>query len=73
MMRTKKKVLKEHEEQPRLYWLVEITSTDGEGLQFYVSAKDQHEAYIKADGYAELAENKQLWDCYKGMGFTLLP
>jgi hypothetical protein len=73
MMNTKKKVRKEQEKQPLKCWLVEITLTSGEGLQFYVTAKDQHEAYIKADGYAELAENKELLRCYQGKGFTLLP
>jgi hypothetical protein len=72
MMNTKKKARKEQEKQPLRCWLVEITLTSGEGLQFYVTAKDQVEAYKKADGYAELAENKQLLECYKSMGFKLL-
>jgi hypothetical protein len=74
MMKTKQTVRKELGKQPLKMWLVEITLTSGEGLQFYVSAKNQHEAYKKADGYAELAEgNKKLKECYKGMGFRLLP
>ena len=72
-MNTKKKAPKEQEKQPLKCWLVEITLTSGEGLQFYVTAKDQHEAYKKADGYAELAENKELLEWYKGRGFTLFP
>ena len=68
-----KKVRKGQEKQPMKYWLVEITLTSGEGLQFYVSAPNQVEAYKKADGYAELAENEKLRECYKGMGFRLLP
>ena len=72
MMSKKKKSLKGKEKQPMKYWLVEITLTSGEGLQFYVSAIDQHEAYKKADSYAELAENEKLRECYKGMGFKLL-
>jgi hypothetical protein len=72
MMITKKS-RKGNEKQPMNYWLVEITLTSGEGLQFYVSAKDQHEAYIKADGYAELAQNESLLRYYQGKGFTLLP
>lgn len=64
---------KGQEKQPLKIWLVEITSTDGEGLQFYVSAETQQEAYNKADGYAELAENKQLRRYYQKQGFKLLP
>ena len=72
-MEAKKGSPKGQEKQPLKLWLVEITSTDGEGLQFYVSARNQFEANQKADGYGELAENKQLWDCYKRMGFKYLP
>lgn len=57
---------------PKRYWLVEITSTDGDKLQFYVPAINQHEAYKKADEYAFLAENKELRKIY-GNGFKLLP
>jgi hypothetical protein len=72
-MTKKKTVRKEQEKQPMKYWLVEITLTSGEGLQFYVSAKNQFEANIKADSYRELAQNKELLKCYQGKGFTLLP
>lgn len=70
MEKTKKK----NEKQPLKVWLVEITLTSGEGLQFYVSARNQFEAYEKAEGYAELAEgNEKLKEYYKGLGFKLLP
>ncbi len=59
--------------EPMKYWFVEITLTSGEGLQFYVSAKDEQSAYQKAEGYSEMAENDYLADFYKGKGFTLLP
>lgn len=74
-MYKRKKVRKdEQEEQPMLYWLVDITLTSGEELQFYVSAINQYEANLKAHGYADLAESSEsLKECYKGMGFTLLP
>tara|TARA_R110000803_G_scaffold13218_14_gene37352 strand:+ start:1951 stop:2172 length:222 start_codon:yes stop_codon:yes gene_type:complete len=73
MKETKTKAPKEQEKQPMKYWLVEITLTSGEGLQFYVSAINEHEAYQKADGYSELAENELLKQCYDKMGFNLLP
>lgn len=41
------------------YWLVEITLTSGESLQFYVKAITQFYAYQKADNYAYLAENNE--------------
>jgi hypothetical protein len=69
MMKSKTKTQK----QPLKIWLVEITLTSGEGLQFYVSAKDQHEAYKKADGYAELAENDMLKEYYRSKSFMFLP
>jgi len=42
------------------YWLVEITSTDGEILQFYVSGLTKFDAYEKADGYVYWLENEKL-------------
>ena len=45
MMNTKKKARKEQEKQPIKYWLVDITLTSGEDLQFYVPAINQVEAY----------------------------
>ena len=53
------------------YWLVEITLTSGNMLQFYVYAINQFEAQKKADDYAELAEHKSLEKFYEG--FKLLP
>jgi hypothetical protein len=73
MVNTKKEASKGQEKQPMRYWLVEITLTSGEGLQFYVSAINKHEAYKKADGYAELAENDLLRKYYQNIGFKLLP
>lgn len=74
MMSTTRKVQKwQPEQEERNYFLVDITLTSGEELHFYVSAKDQHHAYQKADSYAELAENKSLFEFYLGKGFTLLP
>jgi len=72
-MYKKKKTSKEDEKQPLKCWLVEITLTSGEGLQFYVTAKDKFHAYEKADGYAELAENELLRKVYQSRGFTLFP
>ena len=54
------------------YWLVELTLTSGRVRTFYVKARYQHEAYEKADGYAELVENKQLFDTVTDQ-FRLLP
>lgn len=59
--------------EPMKYWFVEITLTSGEGLQFYVSAKDEQVANQKAEGYAKICENESLANFYKGKGFTLLP
>ena len=63
-MMNETKAPKEQEKQPMKYWLVEITLTSGEGLQFYVSARNQHEAYLKADSYSELAQNEKLFNYY---------
>lgn len=73
MMNTSKKSREGNQEQPRLYWLVGITLTSGEELQFYVSAKDEEHAQEKAESYAELAQNESLAKFYKGKGFTLFP
>jgi hypothetical protein len=73
MMNTTLKVPKGQLKQPKKYWLVEITLTSGEELQFYVSAINEQSAYEKADGYAELAENPSLANFYKRVGFRLLP
>jgi hypothetical protein len=62
-----------NQKQPLKVWLVEITLTSGKDLQFYVSAKTLHDAYKKADDYAELAENEHLYNYYNSKGFTMLP
>jgi len=63
----------EEGKQPLRCWLVEITLTSGEGLQFYVTAKDKYSAYEKADAYAKLAECEELKQYYMSKGFTLMP
>jgi hypothetical protein len=45
---------------PIRYWLVDITLTSGEVLQFYVKALTIGDAYEKADGYADLVSNDVL-------------
>jgi cellobiose-specific phosphotransferase system component IIA len=63
---------KNTQKQPIKYWLVEITLTSGDMLQFYAAAINQIEAYKKADEYAEIAEgNEKLMKFYKG--FKKLP
>lgn len=57
--------------QPMKYWLVEITLTSGEILEFYVKAINQFEANQKADGYAVLAQNRLLKNYFKQ--FRLMP
>lgn len=58
-MDKKKKV---SEKPPMKYWLVELTLTSGRVRTFYVKARFQHNAYEKADYYASLVSNKQLFD-----------
>ncbi len=50
---------RKHPEIMRL-WLVELTSTDGEVLQFYVNALTQFDAYEKADSYVYWLEDEKL-------------
>jgi hypothetical protein len=52
-------------------WLVEITSTDGEVLQFYVSSMTQFDAYEKADAYSHWVGNDKLKNNLKT--FRLMP
>jgi hypothetical protein len=52
-------------------WLVEITSTDSEVLQFYVSGMTQFDAYEKADGYSYWMTNEKLKN--KLSTFRLMP
>ena len=73
MMTPKNKDPRGHQKQPLKCWLVEITLTSGEGLQFYVTAKDEFSAYQKADEYAIMAEDESLRKFYQSKGFTLLP
>jgi len=42
------------------YWLVKITLTSGEILQFYVKTLTLFDAYEKANSYAVLVENDKL-------------
>jgi len=50
------------EEQTKIinYWLVEITSTDGEILKFYVSGLTRFDAQEKAESYTYWTANKKL-------------
>ena len=52
-------------------WLVEITLTSGEVLQFYVSGLTQFDAYEKADGYTYWMTNEKLKN--KLSTFRLVP
>ena len=54
------------------YWLVELTLTSGRVRTFYVKARFQKDAYEKADYYASLESNKQLFDLATSK-FRLLP
>lgn len=73
MMSTTRKDPKGQSKEPLRCWFVEIPLKGGEGLQFYVTAINEHEAYKKADTYAEIAKNESMAKIYKGRGFTLLP
>ena len=53
------------------YWLVELTLTSGRVRMFYVKARYEYVAYQKADYYASLVSNKQLFDLTTG-NFKLL-
>jgi len=68
----KKKAKAKSKKPPMKYWLVELTLTSGRVRTFYVKARYQHEAYEKADGYAYLASNEQLFDLVTSK-FRLLP
>ena len=63
---------KKTEKPPMKYWLVELTLTSGRVRTFYVKARYQHDAYEKADYYASLVDNKQLFETVTGK-FKLLP
>ena len=70
-MKNRKKKQKD-EKVPLRYFLVELTLTSGRVRTFYVKARYLHEAYEKADFYASLASNRQLFDSVTG-DFRLLP
>ena len=54
-----------------IYWLVEITSTDGEILQFYVSGLTRFDAQEKAESYSYWTANERLKN--KLSTFRLMP
>lgn len=56
----------EDEKQPIRYWSVELALTSGEVLKFYVKAKDEFEAYKKADGYSMWVSNEKLLNHLRG-------
>jgi len=66
-----KKLSKEEKAKIINYWLVEITSTDGEILQFYVSGLTQFDANEKALGYTYWVGNEKLKNKLKT--FRLMP
>jgi len=66
-----KKLSKEEKAKIINYWLVEITSTDGEILQFYVSGLTQFDANEKAQGYSYWLTNERLKNKLKT--FRLMP
>ena len=71
-MKNREKKKAKNEEIPFRLWLVELTLTSGRVRTFYIKARYQHEAYEKADGYADLVENEQLFNKVTD-GFKLLP
>lgn len=64
MEKSKKQKSKQPIEEIK-YWLIEITLTSGEFLQFYVKALTQFDAYEKAEGYSLMAENELLKNKFK--------
>lgn len=58
----KKKAKAKSKKPPMKYWLVELTLTSGRVRTFYVKARYEADAYEKADYYAGLVSNKQLFD-----------
>lgn len=73
MKKTKEGAPLGEETQPLKCWLVEITLTSGEDLQFYVTAKDEFMAYKKADEYSIMVENQDVLNWFKEKGFSLFP
>jgi len=68
----KKKAKAKSKKPPMKYWLVELTLTSGRVRTFYVKARYQADAYEKADYYASLVSNKQLFDLATE-NFKMLP
>lgn len=54
-----------------IYWLVEITSTDGEIQEFYVSGLTRFDAQEKAESYSYWTANERLKN--KLSTFRLMP
>ena len=54
-----------------IYWLVEITSTDGEIQKFYVSGLTKFDAQEKAESYSYWTANERLKN--KLSTFRLMP
>jgi hypothetical protein len=69
-MKDSKKNAKAVKKPPMKYWLVELTSTDGDVRSFYVKAITQFDAYQKADNYSYWMEIPKLKDKLK---FRLMP
>lgn len=69
IMRNQKKA-KAPKKLPMKYWVVELTSTDGDVRTFYVKARTQFDAYQKADGYQFWMENPVL---KSKLTFKLMP
>ena len=63
---------KKPEKPPMRYWLVELTLTSGRVRTFYVKALYEYLAYEKADYYASLVDNEQLFNTVTDR-FKLLP
>ena len=72
MIMDRRKKKSKDEEIPLRYWLVELTLTSGRVRTFYVKARFQQDAYEKADYYANLVSNEQLFNMATE-NFKLLP
>ena len=70
MKNSKKKRRKPFRKPPMKYWMVELTSTDGEVRSFYVKARTQFDAYEKADDYSYWMEIPKLRE---KLTFRLMP
>lgn len=54
------KTEKNNQKQPLKCWLVEFALTSGKSIEFYVTARDQFDAYKKADEYVFWFDNEKL-------------